>query len=191
MILWMIALGLLSALAIGPASFQIIRSLITGRTWPWNSILGFLCGDIIYIFFSVLLLRSPLLEITWVRNILTMITVLVLFTYAVKVLVFQKATDLSSPLQYFGFKKSLLLTLSNVHLVLIYTGLFLNITNEHPLHFMWGILIYFLAFVVGFLALLVSLNRIKLSLAKILRPLEVIVACGFLTFSVYLYLEIL
>ena len=61
MIIWMSGVGFLSAFALGPASFNIIRNLITKKNWPWPSILGFLLGDLFYIGLALWALQSPVL----------------------------------------------------------------------------------------------------------------------------------
>ncbi|WP_413574782.1 LysE family transporter [Bdellovibrio sp. HCB290] len=188
MILWMSSLGFISAFAVGPASFSIIRSLVCLRTWPWSSIAGFLLGDLIYIALAILLLQSPLLHHPWLRNILTGLTAVVLLVYSLHVLLSRKpAQDMEAT--QLGFGKSLTLTLSNFHLVLIYAGLFVHLNKTNSL---WlGASIYSLAFIAGFLTLLWGLKQLHGSIRKFLRNIELVAACGFFCFSIYLSMELL
>lgn len=193
MIPWLVFVGFLSAFALGPASFNIIRSLISKRSWPWSSIAGFLLGDLLYITLTLLLLQSPVLQHPGLKIFLTGLTVACLVLYSGKIL-FPSLKDKDQevvPLQNQGFKNSFLLTISNFHLVLIYAGLFVNLNHENPVSLLLGVFVYFAAFLVTFLALLWGLRFLQDSLKKALRKIEVIAAFGFLTFSVYLSLEIL
>ncbi len=189
MILWMTSIGCLSAFALGPASFSIIRSLLNRRDWPWASIAGFLVGDIIYISLAVVFLSSPWLQHSGLRFALTMLTAGILSLYSVKVLLSRPTPQLAHKTSQ-GFIRSLLLTLSNCHLVLIYVGLFMNLTSsQSPL---WlGVLVYLSAFVASFLGLLWVLRHFQGALKTFLRKIEIITACGFLVFSLYLSLETL
>lgn len=189
MILWMTSVGCLSAFALGPASFSIIRSLLNRRQWPWASIAGFLVGDVIYIALAVALLHSPWLNLPWLKTGLTALTAAALSLYSVKVLWTRPGLAEEQAASQ-GFLRSLMLTLSNFHLVLIYAGLFINLTNsQSPL---WlGVLVYLSAFVASFLGLLWGLRRLQGPLKTFLRKIEVVAACGFLGFSLYLSLEIL
>lgn len=187
MILWMISVGFLSAFALGPASFSIIRSLVSRRTWPWSSIAGFLLGDLIYIVLALVLLQSPWLHQEWLKTLLTGLTALVLSAYSLKVLTSKEPATLEIP--HMGFKKSLALTLSNFHLVLIYAGLFVHLRDAKSL---WlGAGVYLGTFTLSFLALLWGLKRLQGPIKKFLRKIEIVAACGFFCFSVYLSMEIL
>ncbi|WP_413567989.1 LysE family transporter [Bdellovibrio sp. HCB117] len=195
MILGLILLGFLSAFALGPASFNIIRSLVRDRTWPWRSIAGFLCGDVMYIVLALVLLKSPVLREEWLKAVLTILTVLCLVFYSVKVLFSKDTLNSSSFNEDFlmrpSFKKSFLLTMANFHLVFIYAGLFANIANEKGLTLWMGALAYLVAFFVSFILLLFTIQQFKIQLQGFLRKIEVVAACGFLTFSAYLSLGIL
>ncbi|WP_413580616.1 hypothetical protein [Bdellovibrio sp. HCB288] len=188
MILAMFVTGILSAFALGPASFSIIRSLVSRRSWPWSSIAGFLLGDLIYILFATALLRSPLLHLQWFKNLLTVLTALALLIFSVHV-IFSKSPTSSIQIPDLGFRMSLALTLSNFHLVFIYAGLFSHALETNTL--LLGVSIYALTFVASFMALLWSLKRLHGPIKKILRKIEVVAACGFFCFSVYLSMEIL
>lgn len=190
MILWMITVGFLSAFALGPASFSIIRSLVSRRQWPWSSIAGFLVGDLTYIVLAMALLQSPLFHEVWLKNLLTALTAGVLLLYSVKVLLSKpNPQSLEVPAQ--GFSKSLLLTLSNFHLVLIYAGLFVQLTGQKTAALWMGVGVYILTFILSFLGLLWGLKQLHGPLKKFLRKIEIVAACGFLGFSIYLSLEIL
>lgn len=193
MIFWLIFVGFLSAFALGPASFNIIRSLITQKTWPWASIAGFLLGDLIYIGLAIALLRSPLLQEPWLKTLLTVLTVFCLVIYSGKILLPKRASSdlVKEPLSNPSFKQSLLLTLTNFHLVFIYAGLFANLSITANSLLYWGVIAYFTAFILTFLGMLYGLQIFQESLRNLLRRLEVIAACGFLTFSLYISLEIL
>ncbi|AFY01647.1 hypothetical protein [Bdellovibrio bacteriovorus] len=188
MILWMISVGFLSAFALGPASFSIIRSLVSRRTWPWSSIAGFLLGDVTYILLAMALLKSPLFHQEWLKITLTGMTALVLSAYSLKVLL-SKEQPATIEIPHQGFTKSLALTLSNFHLVLIYAGLFVHLRDAKSL---WlGVLVYLLTFVVSFLALLWGLKRLHGPIKQFLRKIEIVAACGFFCFSIYLSVGIL
>lgn len=188
MILWMLSVGFLSAFALGPASFSIIRSLVSRRTWPWSSIAGFLLGDLTYIALAMALLQSPLFHQDWLKTVLTALTAVVLSAYSLKVLL-SKEQPASLEIPHLGFTKSLALTLSNFHLVLIYAGLFVQLRDAKSL---WlGVTAYLLAFVFSFLALLWGLKRLHGPIKKFLRKIEIVAACGFFCFSIYLSMEIL
>ncbi len=193
MIFWLIFVGFLSAFALGPASFNIIRSLITQKTWPWASIAGFLLGDLIYIGLAIALLRSPLLQEPWLKTLLTVLTVFCLVIYSGKILLPKRASSdlVKEPLSNPSFKQSLLLTLTNFHLVFIYAGLFANLSITANSLLYWGVIAYFTAFILTFLGMLYGLQIFQKSLRNLLRRFEVIAACGFLTFSLYISLEIL
>lgn len=193
MIFWLIFVGFLSAFALGPASFNIIRSLITQKTWPWASIAGFLLGDLIYIGLAIALLRSPLLQEPWLKTLLTVLTVFCLVIYSGKILLPKRASSdlVKEPLSNPSLKQSLLLTLTNFHLVFIYAGLFANLSITANSLLYWGVIAYFTAFILTFLGMLYGLQIFQESLRNLLRRLEVIAACGFLTFSLYISLEIL
>ncbi|WP_373997508.1 LysE family transporter [Bdellovibrio bacteriovorus] len=195
MILWLMIIGFLSAFALGPASFNIIRSLVRDRSWPWKSIAGFLLGDIVYIALALMLLKSPLLQEAWLKALLTVLTVLCLVLYSVKILFLQKNTDSSFLKEELlirpSFKKSFLLTMANFHLVFIYASLFANVANENGLTLWMGAITYLAAFLVSFILLLFTIRQFKNHLQGFLRKIEVVAACGFLTFSAYLSLGIL
>lgn len=191
MIPWMITVGFLSAFALGPASFSIIRSLVSRRQWPWSSIAGFLVGDLIYIVLAMALLQSPLLHEIWLKNLLTALTAGVLLLYSVKVLTSKTNPQQSLEVPAQGFSKSLLLTLSNFHLVLIYAGLFVQLAGQKTAALWMGVGVYVLTFVFSFLGLLWGLKQLHGPLKKLLRKIEIVAACGFLGFSIYLSLEIL
>ncbi|WP_413584426.1 hypothetical protein [Bdellovibrio sp. HCB274] len=188
MILWMTSVGFISAFALGPASFSIIRSLVSLRTWPWSSIAGFLLGDLTYIVLAIFLLQSQILNQLWLRNILTGLTAVMLLGYSLYVLLSSKPREEKAPSQL-GFGKCLTLTLSNFHLVLIYAGLFVHLNESNSL---WlGAAIYSIAFIAGFLTLLWGLKHLHGPLKKFLRNIEIVAACGFFCFSIYLSMEIL
>ncbi len=136
MILGLMGLGALSALAVGPASFNIIRILIAEKTWPWPSILGFLTGDFIYIFLAMALLRTPLLQEQWLKSTLTVLTVICLVVYSSRVLFTNsnnKAQSKNSSEENFlkqSFKESFILTLGNFHLLFIYAGIFISFSQS-------------------------------------------------------------
>lgn len=189
MIPWMIGVGFLSAFALGPASFSIIRSLISRREWPWGSIAGFLLGDVFYILMALLLLQSPLFHEAWLKNILTGLTAVTLLLYSAKVFLSKSnPQNLEFPDQ--GFTKSLLLTLSNFHLVFIYAGLFVHLTAQKNI-LLIGVSAYLGAFALSFLALLWTLQRLHGPLKFFLRKIEILAACGFLGFSIYISMGIL
>ncbi|WII71017.1 hypothetical protein QJS83_11145 [Bdellovibrio sp. 22V] len=191
MILWFSGLGFISAFALGPATFNIIRNLIARKAWPWRSIAGFLLGDLIYIAAAVLLLRTSLWQIVWLKALLTSLTVLCLLLYSLKVLFPGKEQqEQPSTVGAPSFRRSFFLTLGNFHLVFIYAGLFVNLT-ENNLTMFAGVLAYLSAFIVSFFALLWVLRVFHGSLQQILRKIEVVAACGFLTFSIYLSMGIL
>lgn len=194
MILWMIFVAFLSAFAVGPASFSIIRSLVSTKRWPWSSIAGFLLGDVIYIGLAIKFLQSPLFHNEWFKNILTGMTALFLLLYSMQVVVKRseiKNLEIPAP----GFVKSLLLTLSNFHLLLIYAGFFVHFTDPSPTALWLGVsiyvVIYVVTFVVSFIALLGGLLLFQTSLKTLLRKIEIMTACCFLSFSIYLFMEIL
>ncbi|KHD88772.1 MAG: hypothetical protein OM95_06470 [Bdellovibrio sp. ArHS] len=192
MILWLISIGFISAFALGPASFNIIRSLVAERSWPWKSIAGFLVGDVIYIGLALALLQSPWLQQEWLRILLTILTVICLILYSAKILLSAKAsTSLEGAIRPPSFRKSFLLTMGNFHLVFIYAGLFSNMAAATTSALLIGALSYTLAFLVSFVLLLFVISHFKSHLKQILRHLEVIAACGFLTFSAYLSMGIL
>lgn len=194
MILWMSGVGFLSAFALGPAGFNVVRDLLSKKTWPWGAILGFLLGDLLYIGLALGLVQSPLLHSFWLKNILTLLTVFCLIFYSTKVLFFTKEVsgdEQNNEIQQ-GFIKSLLLTLANFHLVFIYAGLFLTLQQSSiPGTLTFGVLIYASSFVASFLFLLLGLSGFRVYLKTALRKAEVVAACGFLSFSLYLLLEFL
>ncbi|MEN0057420.1 MAG: LysE family transporter [Bdellovibrio sp.] len=194
MILGLMLVGFLSAFALGPASFNIIRSVLKKRTWPWNSILGFLLGDCFYIVVALLLLQSPLLQQENVKITLTLLTAGILGLYSCKMLLLSPEvthSQMSQNSEPASFWSSFFLTLGNVHLVLIYAGLFAHWGQQDMSFLLWGVGAYLLTFVISFFGLLALLRFFQTSLKSFLRHIEILAACGFLTFSVYLSLEIL
>lgn len=186
----LLTMGLASSLAVGPASFSIIRNLINHRKWPWRSIAGFLLGDLIYIAVTILFLQTPLVHEAWLRRLLTAMTVAVLLFYSVRVL-FLSPKEQSIEVSPQSFTRSLMLTLANFHLLFIYAGLFMHLSELGWAALWQGISLYLLSFIAGFLGLLWSLKKFHTYLKLILRKIEIIAACGFFGFSIYLSLEIL
>lgn len=191
MILGLMGVGFLSAFAVGPASFNIIRTLIAKRTWPWSSIGGFLLGDLIYILLALLLIQSPLLQELWLKSLLTILTVICLVLYSGKVLLTTKPAENEATVLIQGFRKNLLLTLSNFHLLFIYAGLFVGFSGDTSDPLWMGVLVYILTFLLSFFIMLFALLFFQKSLKTTLRKIEVLAAFGFITFSVYLSLGML
>lgn len=190
MIAGIILVAILSSFAVGPASFNIIRNLISTERWPWSSIAGFLVGDLAYVGLAIVLLQSPLFRETWLKTFLTTLTAVVLFIYAVRIMTSkEKAVYLEVPAS--GFMKSLFLTLSNFHLILIYAGFFVHFDEPNPGFLFIGVGIYVCAFITGFMLFLWGLQLFRSSLRRFLRKIEFFTACGFLSFSIYLFTEIL
>lgn len=186
MILALLLIGFLSAFALGPSSFNIIRDLLSRKRWPWKAILGFLLADLVLISLSLVLLRSPWLQNSLSKTVLTLVTVLSLSFYALQILF--KSPSLALEAEHESknsFAKSFLLGLCNVHLVLIYAGLFINVAMDGDIPFQPA-LIYFLSFLVSFLSMLWIVRTINAVLAPLLRHLELMAAFGFLLFSAYL-----
>ncbi len=182
-------IGALSALALGPASFNIIRSLIHNNRWPWNSILGFLIADVIYMVLALVLLRSPWLQEHAIRTVLTALTAGTLLIYSLKTFVNKSPpTPLNHP-KADSFFASLSLTLSNFHLVLIYAGLFSNLKQSQNL--VQSASVYLGFFLGAFLLLLWGLEQYRESLKTALRKIELTAAYGFLGFAAYLSVTIL
>ena len=185
MILSLIAIGLLSAFALGPASFSIIRQLLADKKWPWAEISGFLMGDIIYIAMSLLLLQSPIVQNSKLKVALTLLTSATLILFSMHLLWKRKRANPEASSQK-GFWGSLFLTLGNFHLVLIYTGLFASLLKGNTPQLVFGASLYALSFCGGFILLLNVLKIFQDALHKILRQLEVVVSFGFICFSFYL-----
>lgn len=181
----LVFLGLLSALAPGPASFSIFRKLLTAKSWPRGEIVGFLLGDLIYVSASLFLLKSPLLEETRFKTALTLFTCATFLLFSFHLLK-KKPDPLALPPSSKGFWGSLLLTLGNFHLPLLYTGLFASLLSGSLPHMAMGAGLYALSFSIGFILLLVALKNVQGSLQKRLRHMEVAVSFGFIFFSLYL-----
>lgn len=192
MMLSLILVGLLSAFALGPASFSIIRKMLQEKTFPWAEISGFLTGDVIYIALSLVLLQSPLMQNSRLKVALTLLTSGTLLAFSLHMLWKRKQvtgrpkkSDVEASSQN-GFWGSLLLTLGNFHLVLIYTGLFAGLLHGNLLQVIGGATLYTLSFAGGFLLLLIILKSFQATLQKLLRQIEVFVSVGFIFFSFYL-----
>lgn len=194
MMIGMFGAGFISAFALGPASFNIIRNLLREKSWPWSAILGFFSADLVYILVAAALLYSPYLHSSSLTAGLTLLTVGMLWLYSLKVFLAANPVSETSaiPQARHGFRQSLLLTLSNFHLILLYTGLFLNLSSqESESQLALGIGCYFFGFVGGFLGLLSALKAFANYLKTALRKVELFAACGFLGFSFYLLSGIL
>lgn len=190
----MLGAGFISAFALGPASFNIIRDLLREETWPWSAILGFLSADLLYITLAAALLTSPHLHSSGLVTSLTLLTVGALWLYSFKVFLTASPAGETATLgrPRSGFFQSLFLTLSNFHLILLYTGLFLNLSSQKAdAHLTLGIICYVLGFIGGFLGLLSALKAFGNYLKNILRKVEIFAACGFLGLSIYLLSGIL
>lgn len=186
MILGLLLLGFLSAFALGPSSFNIIRHLVTRKSWPWMDIVGFLTADLTLIAISLVLLRSPFLQTQASRTVLTLITVGCLSAYALQILLRKNPLPLeASENSKNSFFKSFLLGTSNLHLVLIYAGLFINVTMDGDIPYQ-PVLFYFGSFLFSFFGLLWIIRSLKELFRPVLRQLEVTAAFGFLMFSIYL-----
>lgn len=190
MIPGIILLGLLSAFAVGPASFSIIQSLIQSKTWPWKAIAGFLLGDIIYISLALSLLKTPLLDNQVIRIVLTLLTVVFLVTYAVRILFAKKQIEETFSTTH-GFWKSLIITLSNFHLIFLYAGIFAPFTHQSAMKLALVVSAYLFAFIASFLTLLWTIQQLRNGLQTFLRKIQVIAAYGFITCSIFLSLELL
>lgn len=189
MILSLILVGLLSSFALGPASFSIIRKMLQERKFPWAEISGFLMGDVIYIAMSLVLLQSPFMQNSRLKVALTLLTSGTLLAFSLHMLwKRQKNTNTASveASSQNGFWGSLLLTLGNFHLVLIYTGLFAGLLHGNLLQVVGGAGLYTLSFAGGFILLLNVLKNFQETLQKMLRQIEVFVSVGFIFFSFYL-----
>lgn len=193
MMLSLILVGLLSAFALGPASFSIIRKMLQGKTLPWAEISGFLMGDVIYIAMSLVLLQSPLMQNSRLKVALTLLTSGTLLAFSLHMLWKRQNTATGRPKRsgvetssQNGFWGSLLLTLGNFHLVLIYTGLFAGLLHGNLLQVIGGATLYTLSFAGGFILLLIILKNFQATLQKLLRQIEVFVSVGFIFFSFYL-----
>ena len=151
MILEIIAMGFLSAFALGPASFNIIRLLVTKKKFPWSAILGFLLADLIFILLALYLLRTSFFNEPLVRFVLTLFTAFALTTYALKILLKPESPELPDFHLNPGFRQSFLLSLSNIQLLLIYAGLFSSWSLSLPQIPYSGALFYFLSFYFCFL----------------------------------------
>lgn len=185
----MAIIGALSAFALGPATFNIIRNLINSNRWPWKSIMGFLVADVIYMLLALALLQSPWLKVPFVRTILTALTAITLLLYSLKTFCSNGPANHDDRQTSDRFLGSLSLTLANFHLVLIYAGLFSNLENNQDLW--WSAGVYLLFFLGAFLFLLWGLEQYQNSLKNVLRKIELTAAYGFLSFSVYLSFAIL
>ena len=186
MIVGLLLIGFLSAFALGPSSFNIIHSIVSKKTWPWTAIAGFLAADLTLLASSLVLLRSPLLQYPTSKTLLTLITVISLSAYAIQIFLKKPSLALEAADNSKNtFAKSFLLGLCNVHLVLIYAGLFINMTTEGEIPYQSAIL-YFGSFLVSFLGLLWIIRSLKELLSPVLRHLELVAAFGFLLFSAYL-----
>jgi hypothetical protein len=191
MILSLIFVGLLSSLALGPASFSIIRKMLQEKVFPWAEISGFLMGDVIYIAMSLVLLQSPFMQNSRLKVALTLLTSGTLLAFSLHMLWKRKKTGRqkksgAGASSQNGFWGSLLLTLGNFHLVLIYTGLFAGLLHGSQLQMVGGASLYTLSFAGGFILFLTILNNFQDALQKILRQIEVFVSVGFIFFSFYL-----
>lgn len=182
-------IGALSAFALGPASFNIIRNLINSHRWPWKSIFGFLVADVIYMILALALLRTPWLQESAIRTTLTALTAGTLLMYSLKTFFTKNSRSLVNCSNSDSFLTSLTLTLSNFHLVLIYAGLFSNLKQSQNLA--QSASVYLLFFVGAFLLLLWGLEQFRESLKTALRKIELTAAYGFLGFAAYLSIEIL
>jgi hypothetical protein len=186
MILSLILVGLLSSFALGPASFSIIRKMLQEKNFPWAEISGFLMGDVIYIAMSLVLLQSPFMQNSRLKVALTLLTSGTLLAFSLHMLWKRKQTASAEASSQNGFWGSLLLTLGNFHLVLIYTGLFAGLLHGNMLQVVGGAGLYTLSFAGGFILLLNILKNFQDTLQKILRQIEVFVSVGFIFFSFYL-----
>lgn len=185
MILSVILVGLLSSFALGPASFSIIRKMLQEKVFPWAEISGFLMGDVIYIAMSLMLLQSPFLQNSRLKVALTLLTSGTLLAFSLHML-WKRKTASAEVFSQNGFWGSLILTLGNFHLVLIYTGLFAGLLHGNTWQVIGGASLYTLSFAGGFFLLLAVLKNFQDALQKILRQIEVFVSVGFIFFSVYL-----
>ena len=192
MILSLIFVGLLSSLALGPASFSVIRKMLQEKVFPWAEISGFLMGDVIYITMSLVLLQSPFMQNSRLKVALTLLTSGTLLAFSLHMLWKhhkQNGHGTTSGVEASsqkGFWGSLLLTLGNFHLVLIYTGLFAGLLHGSQLQKVAGASLYTLSFAGGFILLLSLIKNFQDALQKILRQIEVFVSVGFIFFSFYL-----
>jgi hypothetical protein len=186
MMLSLILVGLLSSFALGPASFSIIRKMLQEKNFPWAEISGFLMGDVIYIAMSLVLLQSPFMQNSKLKVALTLLTSGTLLAFSLHMLWKRKQNASVEASSQNGFWGSLLLTLGNFHLVLIYTGLFAGLLHGNLLQVVGGASLYTLSFAGGFILLLNILKNFQDALQKILRQVEVFVSVGFIFFSFYL-----
>lgn len=187
MILSLILVGLLSSFALGPASFSIIRKMLQEKNFPWAEISGFLMGDVIYIALSLGLLQSSYMQNSRLKVALTLLTSGMLLAFSLNMLWKRKqATASAGASTQNGFWGSLLLTLGNFHLVLIYTGLFAGLLHGNLLQVVGGAILYTLSFAGGFILLLSVLKKFQDTLQRLLRQIEVFVSVGFIFFSFYL-----
>jgi hypothetical protein len=186
MMLSLILVGLLSSFALGPASFSIIRKMLQEKNFPWAEISGFLMGDVIYIAMSLVLLQSPFMQNSKLKVALTLLTSGTLLAFSLHMLWKRKQNASVEASSQNGFWGSLLLTLGNFHLVLIYTGLFAGLLHGNILQVVGGASLYTLSFAGGFILLLNILKNFQDALQKILRQIEVFVSVGFIFFSFYL-----
>lgn len=186
MILSLILVGLLSSFALGPASFSIIRKMLQERKFPWAEISGFLMGDVIYIAMSLVLLQSPFMQNSRLKVALTLLTSGTLLAFSLHMLWKRNHTASAEASSQNGFWGSLLLTLGNFHLVLIYTGLFAGLLHGNLLQVVGGAGLYTLSFAGGFILLLNVLKKFQDTLQRLLRQIEVFVSVGFIFFSFYL-----
>ena len=189
MIFSLILVGLLSSFALGPASFSIIRKMLQERKFPWAEISGFLMGDVIYIAMSLVLLQSPFMQNSRLKVALTLLTSGTLLAFSLHMLWKRQKNPNTASVEASsqnGFWGSLLLTLGNFHLVLIYTGLFAGLLHGNLLQVVAGATLYTLSFAGGFILLLNVLKNFQETLQKMLRQIEVFVSVGFIFFSFYL-----
>ncbi len=185
MMVTLVILGFLSALTLGPAGFSIVQKLIQEKRWPWAEISGFFLGDFIYLGLSLLLLQSSLIQKASLKIGLTLATSLVLVLFSISMIRRETNQSPDSKTRR-GFWRSLLLTLGNFHLVLIYTGLFTGVLNGNNQKLFQGAALYAISFALGFLLLLLVLLHFQATFQKLLRRIEILVGYSFIFFSFYL-----
>lgn len=169
-----IFLGLTSAVLVGPSGHNLFRIKIFKNRMPKAEFIGLLTGEFIYLSIALLIIiigtsLSPVVE-----KVLSVASGLFLVGYSLRG--FARGYKNNEPHDYIeGFAPAFTLALSNPILLLMYITILTPMYKSGSIVLITNLILYFVAFIVPTIFLLINLKGITNPNSKFVKVLENII----------------
>ena len=178
-------IGFFSAFIVGPATSKLAAYSIRTSQIPWRGFSGLLLADLIYLSTAVLLVTKTAHLPSQILLILSVISSVLFIGYGFSLILSKKLSQDRNPQSdKNSFKDTFKISMSNMNLIAIYTGLLLQAKSQSNTGPQLAALIYMISFFFGCACLFMLAESFQNQIKKYIRPIEVLTGLFFISTSI-------